>query len=256
MSLTPSLPSSFQLASDDVHSWCASLDVPAETSARLYATLTPDEHTRSARFRFERERQRFMVARGVLRDLLGRYLQTQPGQIRFVYNAFGKPDLGPDFANRLTFNVSHSAGLALIAIATASNVGVDLEYIGAQSDCADIARCFFSAAEADYLIALPSHLYAEAFFSCWTKKEAYLKAYGEGLAIPLNSFSVPLTTDPAHTPVDLHVASNDIGPAKRWSLYTLRPAPGYAGALAIEGSGWRLSHWQWKMPPSRLTTDN
>jgi 4'-phosphopantetheinyl transferase len=239
-------PSPFHLASDEVHSWCASLDVPPEMSARLYATLTPDERNRSARFHFERDRQRFIVARGVLRDLLGRYLQTQPDQIGFVYNAFGKPDLSPAFGSRLKFNLSHSAGLALIAIATASDVGVDLEHIRAQSDCADIARRFFSAAEVDYLSALPSHLYAEAFFSCWTKKEAYLKACGEGLATPLNSFSVPLTGDPAHTPVDLCVGSNDFVPARRWSLYTLRPARGYAGALAIEGSGWRLSQWQWR----------
>src|SRR5437879_1206576 len=246
MSLTPSLPSSFQLARDEVHSWCASLDVPPETSACLYATLTPDERTRSARFQFERDRQRFIVARGVLRDLLGRYLQTQPGQINFVYNAFGKPDLSPEFGARLKFNLSHSAGFALIAIAPASNVGVDLEYIRAQSDYADIARRFFSADEVDYLIALPSHLYTETFFSCWTKKEAYLKACGEGLAIPLNSFSVPLTTDPAHTPVDLYVASKDIVPAKHWSLYALRPAPGYTGARVIEGTGWPLRQWQWK----------
>jgi 4'-phosphopantetheinyl transferase len=248
MSFSPSPPGSVQLASDEVHSWCASLDVPPEQSARLYATLTPDEHARSARFQFERDRQRFIVARGVLRDLLARYLQTRPGEIRFVYNAFGKPDLGSEFANRLTFNLSHSGRLALISIATASNVGVDLEYLRAQSDYAEVARRFFSAAEVDHLNALPSHLYAEAFFSCWTKKEAYLKACGEGLAIPLNSFSVPLTTDSAQTPVDLFVASEDIVPARRWSLYTLRPAPGYAGALAIEGTGWRLRQWQWKMP--------
>src|SRR5437879_4068688 len=219
MSLTPSRPSSFQLASDEVHSWCASLDVPPETSARLYATLTPDERTRSARFRFERDRKRFIVTRGVLRDLLGRYLQTQPGHISFVYNASGKPDLSPEFGSRLKFNLSHSAGVALIAVAIDSDVGVDLEYIRAQSDYTDIARRFFSAAEVDYLTALPSHLYAEAFFSCWTKKEAYLKACGEGLAIPLNSFSVPLTTDAAYTPADLYVASKDIVPATRWSLY-------------------------------------
>jgi 4'-phosphopantetheinyl transferase len=247
MSLAPSRPGSFQLASGEVHSWCASLDVPAETSARLYATLTPDERTRSARFQFERDQQRFIVAHGVLRDLLGCYLQTQPGQIRFVYNAFGKPDLSPAFGSRLKFNLSHSAGLALIAIAADSNVGIDLEDIRAQSDYAEIARRFFSAAEINHLTALPSHLYAEAFFSCWTKKEAYLKACGEGLARPLNSFSVPLTTDPAHTPVDLYVVSNDIVPVERWSLYTLRPAPGYIGALAIEGSGWRVSQWPWEM---------
>ncbi len=184
----------------------------------------------------------------MLHHLLGRYLQTHAGQITFVYNAFGKPDLSPEFGNRLKFNLSHSGGLALITIASGSDVGVDLEYIRAQSDYAEIARLFFSAAEVDHLNAIPSHLYAEAFFSCWTKKEAYLKACGEGLAIPLNSFSVPLTSDPAHTPEDLYVASKDLVPARRWSLYTLRPAPGYAGALAIEGTGWRLRQWQWKMP--------
>jgi 4'-phosphopantetheinyl transferase len=188
----------------------------------------------------------------VLRDLLGRYLQTEPGQISFVYNAFGKPDLGPRFGNRVKFNLSHSGGLALIAIATAPNVGVDLEHIRTQSDYADIARRFFSAAEVDSLLALPSHLHVEAFFSCWTKKEAYLKACGEGLAIPLNSFSVPLTIDPAPAPEDFCVASNDTVPARRWSLYTLRPAPGYVAALAIEGSGWRLRQSQWDMRPVLL----
>src|SRR6266571_3882547 len=249
MSLTPSLPRSFQLASGEVHIWCASLDVPPETSARLYATLTPDERTRSARFRFERDRQRFMVARGVLRDLLGRYLQTQPSQIRFAYNAFGKPDLDPEFASRLKFNLSHSAGVALIAIATESNVGVDLEYIRAQSDYAEVARHFFSAAEVDQLSALPDHLYAEAFIGCWTKKEAYVKARGRGLALPLQSFTVPLTTDPAQGPATFQAASYDIDQAMRWSVHTLRPAPGYIGALAIQGCGWRLSQWQWKMRP-------
>jgi 4'-phosphopantetheinyl transferase len=165
-----------------------------------------------------------------------------------VYNAFGKPDLSPEFGSRLTFNLSHSAGLALIGIAAASSVGVDLEYIRAQSDDAEVARRFFSAAEVDHLNALPSHRYAEAFFSCWTKKEAYVKACGEGLAIPLDSFSVPLTADPAQAPVDLDVASDSIVPARRWSLYTIHPAPGYIGALAIQGSGWRLRQWQWQTP--------
>jgi 4'-phosphopantetheinyl transferase len=239
VSLTPSPAGPFQVASDEVHSWCASLDVPPETSARFYATLSFDERNRSARFRFEHDRQRFIVAHGVLRDVLGRYLQAQPDRVGFVYNAFGKPDLGPEFGKRLKFNLSHSADLVLIAVAADCNVGVDVEYVRTEPDCAEIARRFFSAAEVDQLTALPSHLYAEAFFSCWTKKEAYLKARGDGLAIPLNSFSVPLTTGPA---------SNDIVSAKRWSFYTLQPAPGYIGALAVEGSGWRLSQWQWKTP--------
>src|SRR5207245_10576434 len=138
---------------------------------------------------FRREQQRFVAAHGMLHDLLGRYLQIQPDRISYVYNAFGKPDLSPEFDGRLKFNLSHSAGLALIAFAGDSNIGIDIEYIRAQSDYAEIVRGFFSAAEVDQLSVLPNHLYAEAFIGCWTKKEAYLKARGDGLAIPLNSFS-------------------------------------------------------------------
>jgi 4'-phosphopantetheinyl transferase len=188
----------FQLASDEVHTWCAGLDIPPETSARLYATLTPGERQRSARFRRDRDRQRFIAARGVLRELLACYLQIDPGDVNFVYNAFGKPDLSPEFGGQLQ-SLSRNA---LIAIATGSSVGVDLEYIRMQSDYPEIARRFFSAAEVDSLSGLQSDAYAVAFLNCWTKKETYVR-------------------------------------------YTFQPAPGYAGALAIEGSGWRLRHGQW-----------
>jgi 4'-phosphopantetheinyl transferase len=133
-------------------------------------------------------------------------------------------------------------------MATGAEVGVDVEYVRARSDYGDIAQHFFSIAEIHHLTGLPRHLYDEAFFSCWTKKEAYVKARGEGLSIPLNSFSVHPTSDPAPGPVDLCVSSHDLVPGRRWSLYTLRTVPGYAAALAIEGSGWRLSQWQWTMP--------
>jgi len=161
-----------QLPSREVHIWCASLDVRPETLARLYATLSSDERNRSARFRFKRDQLRFVAAHGVLRDLLGRYLETQPDRISYVYNACGKPDLSPEFDGRLKFNLSHSAGLALIAFAADSNVGIDLEYILAQSDYAEIAWHFFSVAESDQLSVLPNHLYAEAFMGCWTQKAA------------------------------------------------------------------------------------
>ena len=106
----------------EVHSWCVRLDVPPETSADLYATLTSDEQNRSARLRFERDRRRFVVARGVLRELLGSYLGIPAGAVRFVYNAFGKPELSPELG-RLKFNLSHSADLALIAIAADAEIG-------------------------------------------------------------------------------------------------------------------------------------
>ena len=243
----PTLAGPSRVAPDEVHVWCARLDVPTETLARLYATLAVDERNRSARFRFQRDRRHFIVARGVLRKLLGRYLQTEPGRIGYEYQAFGKPQLSPRFGGRLNFNLSHSAGLALVAIAAESDVGVDIEYIRAQSDYAELARNFFSAAEVDQLSALPDHLYAEAFIGCWTKKEAYVKARGRGLALPLQSFTVPLTSDPEQGPATLQVTSNDMDPAMRWSVHTLRPVSGYIGALAIQGSGRRLSRWQWEM---------
>jgi 4'-phosphopantetheinyl transferase len=245
MSVTSPPRGSLHLASDEVHIWCARLDVPPETSAHLDAILTADERNRSARFRFERDRRRFIVAHAVLRELLGRYLCLPPSEIHFVDNGFGKPALGPQFGNCLKFNLSHSAGLGLIAIAN-SEVGVDVECVRAQADYAEIARHFFSAAEVDYLTAVPSHLRVEAFFSCWTKKEAYVKGRGEGLAISLKSFSVPLTIDPARAPADVCVKSDDIDRPRCWSLYTIPPAPGYVGALAIEGTGWRLRQWQWE----------
>ena len=143
-----------------------------------------------------------------MRDLLGRYLGTRPGRIRFVYNAFGKPELSAEFGNRLRFNLSHSADLALIAVTTDVAVGVDLEYIRPQPDGPEIARSVFSAAEVDQLNRVPSHLYPQAFLTCWTRKEAYVKARGEGLA---RLDGIP--TD----------------------AVTLQPAPGYVGALAVEG---------------------
>jgi len=228
MTATCSATDPFRLASSEVHSWCVSLDVPPETCAGLDATLSHDERNRSARLRFARDRQRFVVARGALRDLLGRYLGTRPGQIRFAYNAFGKPELSPEFGSRLRFNLSHSADLALIAITTEAGIGVDLEYIRPQPEYAEIARSVFSAAEVDQLNRLPSHLYPQAFLSCWTKREAYVKARGEGLAVDLDE-----------TPTDA-VLPRD------WSLYTLQPAPGHIGALVVEGRGRCLRQWHWQ----------
>jgi len=210
----------------EVHSWCVSLDVPPDTCAGLYATLTSDERNRSARLRFERDRRRFVVAHGALRTLLGRYLRVPPGAVRFVYNRFGKPDVSPELG-RLKFSLSHSADLALIAIAEDGEVGVDVESIREQTDWAAIARCFFSAAEVDELNRLPSPLQSQAFFSCWTKKEAYVKARGEGLALL------------DETPTDAVLS-------RRWSLYTLHPAAGYIGALVVEGTGRRLRQWRFR----------
>lgn len=218
----------YQLTSGEVHCWRVSLDVSPETFARLYSTLSREERNRSVRFRFGHSRRRFVVTHGVLRELLALYLQIRPSRIRYVYNGYGKPDLGPEFGNRLKFNLSHSAGLALIAIAPDSNLGVDLEYVRTQPEFLEIARRFFPPAEVDYLKRLPGHLRAQAFFSCWTRMEACVKATGGGLT-------------------NLDGTSIEIDSARCSSLYPLHPAPGYVGALAVEGSGWQLAQWHWQM---------
>jgi len=209
-----------KLAPDEVHTWCVRLDAPRDVSAGLYATLSPDERNRSARFRFDRVRQRFVIAHGALRDLLGHYVGSR-------HNEFGKPELGPDFGLRPRFNLSHSAELALIAIAADVEVGVDVERVRMGMHYDEIARRFFSAEEVDELSRVPGQLHAKAFLRCWTLKEAYMKARGEGFSIPPASFSV------------FHLAG-------AWSLCTLHPAPGYVGALAVEGRGRRICQYDWQ----------
>jgi 4'-phosphopantetheinyl transferase len=207
-----------ELARDEVHCWYLRLDVSAGTCAELSSTLSPDERIRSARMRSPQLQQRFIAAHGGLRELLGRYLEAHPSEVGFVHNEFGKPALSGRFGGRLTFNLSHSADLALIGIAADAEIGVDVEQIRDEPDFTEIAQWLFAAAEVEELNRLPSERRTWAFLSSWTKKEAYAKARGEGLG-----------------------ATNEIARPAGWSLYSLQPGPGYVGALAVEGSGWRVT---------------
>lgn len=234
-------PGLFRLAAGEVHVWCARLDLADDALARCYATLAVDERQRSARLRFARDRRRFVAAHGVLRQLLGRYLGTSAERVAYIRSAFGKPALAPECAGRIRFNLSHSAGFALVAIAADAELGVDLEHLREASDYPEIARQFFSAAEIEYLRALPPHRYAQAFIACWTRKEAYLKARGEGLAGGMGECSVLLASERKTGPRD----PGEQRDQQLWCFHELRPTPGYIGTLAIEGSGWRLSEREW-----------
>ena len=204
----------FDLALDEVHCWSVPLDASPDTLAVLFETLTDDERDRAARLRFERDRRRFIVARATLRELLGRYVGTPPDQVRFAYTAFGKPKLTPEFGGPhcVKFNLSHSADLALIAVAWDAEVGVDVEHIR-PSDYSDIARSSFAPSEIAQLRAAPRHLQARAFFSSWTRREAYAKARGEGLP------------------------DGPVEPRGQWTFFSLEPAPDYIATVAIEGNG-------------------
>ncbi len=208
------------------------LDAPPAPKDRLRQTLAADEERRAAGFRFPRDRERYVVGRGALRAVLGQYLRRRPEDIRFSYNAEGKPALAGEFsAERLRFNVAHADGLALVAVAREREVGVDLEKVRA-IEVEEIAERFFSAAEVAVLRGLPADRRVDAFFRCWTRKEAYLKATGKGLSGGLDQFDVSLAPG---EPAALLAHRGAPAEAGRWQLRELAPAPGYVGALAVEG---------------------
>jgi 4'-phosphopantetheinyl transferase len=237
----PAAPAHPILAEDEVHVWCAALDQPAAEYAPL---LSADEQARAARFRFERERRRFTVGRGLLRLILERYLNFPAKKFQFEVGISGKPALTSDFLPQaLSFNLAHSGELILYAIARNLQLGIDLEEIHPIPEVTQIAEQFFSPLERAELATLPPERKMEAFFSGWTRKEAYLKARGEGLDYPLDQFSVSI--DP-EIPAKLLESKEGGEELSRWSLQSLTPAPapGYVGALALAGRALRLVQWQ------------
>ncbi len=236
-------PETLTLASDEVHVWRAGLDRPKARVESLLHTLAPDEKARAERFHFEKDRDSFIVARVTLKRVLGRYLGLPPAKLRFSYNAYGKPALANNSgADALRFNLSHSHQLMICAVTCGRDIGIDLEHL--RSDLAElqIAEQFFSSQEVAVLCALPVEQQTKAFFNCWTRKEAYTKARGEGLSFALNQFDVQLA--PGESAALLR-NRGDAREVSRWSLQELIPAPDYVGALAVEGHAWRLECWQW-----------
>ncbi len=222
-----------ELDRDEVHVWRVDLDGAPE--AAVASSLSADERERARRFRFERDRQRFVAARGLLRRLVGRYLDQEPARVRFGYGPRGKPFV--DAAGGLRFNVSHSAGLALVAFAWGREVGVDVERLRPVPEAEDIARQYFSRWEESELRRLPEGERAAAFFRCWTRKEAFVKATGDGLSRPLDAFDVTLAPG---EPARLVRVAGEPEAARRFWMVDVSPGRGFAAALAIEGSPARV----------------
>ncbi len=209
--------------------WKIALDRPADVVSGLRELLSADELARAAKFRVERGAERYIVGRGVLRTLLGRYTGAPPQSLAFAYNEYGKPELhGSD----VHFNLSHSHGIALAAVTRGRAIGVDIERIRGDVIGEKIAERFFSPAEARVLASLPADQQAQGFFNCWTRKEAWIKARGAGLSIALNSFEVSLTPG---EPARLIATRPDAEEARRWSMEALDCEPGFAAALAVAG---------------------
>jgi 4'-phosphopantetheinyl transferase len=221
------------LPRDEVHIWLVRLNSTSQMH-RWERLLSSEERDRAGRFRFLKDRNRFILARGSLRSLLGSYLRCKPENVRFAYGALGKPAVdGQSGALGLRFNLSHSKDLLLIAFARRREVGVDIEWIRAGADHENIAEYLFSPREVASLRSLPLTLQRESFFNSWTCKEAYAKALGTGLSERLVQFEVSLLRREPAPPLNP-------GSASRWSIYTLAPPLGYAAALVVEGYDWRL----------------
>ena len=224
---------------NEVHVWRARLD--GRWTRSLELSLSEDDRGRAARFKFEGDRHRFVMARACLRTVLARYLKTNAAGLQFNLGPFGKPALPPD-SNilDLRFNLSHSHQLALIAITRGREVGVDVEFMRADFASDEVAEHFFSPAEVKQLVRIPARTKTRSFFNCWTRKEAYIKARGEGLAHPLDQFDVSFAPG---EPAGLFDSRLDPAEVSRWSFEDLSPHPAYAAALAVDGNFSRLLLW-------------
>lgn len=230
-----SSPPAFPTERVDV--WRVRLDEPTSAGSEA-SVLSADEIARASRFHFDKDRLHFTRCRSALRGILAGYLAIPATEIRFEYLTSGKPQLNAGLNPRaLQFNVSHSAHMALIAVGSEHRLGVDIEKIRSDIDTNSLAERFFSLRERAELRALPDHLRVQGFFACWTRKEAFLKATGDGLSFPLADFSVT-----AHPDLDpsLEEIRGTAEACKQWFLKDLSVAVGYRAAVAGEGAFSRL----------------
>lgn len=231
------------LSRSEVHVWRVQLDPTVSRLQKLVSTLSAEEIKKADRFHSNIDRLRSLQSRGVLRDILGRYTQIKPSAIRLTKNSYDRPHLTP--RNDLDFNVSHSSNLILIAIARERSVGVDIERLRSVANADGVAQQFFSGPENDFLQALPLAERQRAFFQCWTRKEAYVKALGTGLSTPLNEFTVSLANK--DTPSLVINNADEFA----WHVRELDAGDNYVAALAVEttaesdAADWHLACWDW-----------
>jgi 4'-phosphopantetheinyl transferase len=237
-------PAGMKAPTNGVDIWRASLDSPSDRVEPLTCLLSVAEHVRASRFHFERDRRRFVTARGVLRIILGRYLSIPPDRLQFCYSVAGKPALSlAQTRHDIEFSVSRSSGLILYAVTCTGKVGIDIERIRVIANTGRMTDHILSRRESAVLRTLPLELRQAALFSGWTRKEAYLKACGDGLSRSLNQIDVSLPPFEPARPVRVQ---GDPWTSFRWSLQGLASAPGYAAALATEGANERpLRCLQW-----------
>ncbi len=235
----------------EVHLWFVDLHVHPGLLTLFFSLLSRDERERAERFRFDTHRRRYVARRGVLRWLLGRYLGLPGSSLAFGYGEAGKPFLAPELQPSalpeefLTFNLSDSEDAALYAFGHGIELGVDVEHVRNMPDALSIADYSFSPREIEALNALDPEEASLGFFHCWTRKEAYVKATGQGLGAPLADFTVSLGVN---VPAAFLCFEKGLDDVAAWSLFHLDPNPDHVGALAVRGHGLRPVAHRW-LPP-------
>jgi 4'-phosphopantetheinyl transferase len=226
----PSAPSTLSMQAGAVHVWAWNYHCSTESLKRYISLLSPEECLRMQRFHFERDRIQYAVCHAVLRIVLGQYIGLPPSSFCFDQNEFGRPHLAPPAAaSGLTFNLSHTRHIALLAIATGITLGVDVEQIHPIES--GLVEQYFSSQEQTALKALEGEDRLKGFYNCWTRKEAILKAEGNGLKVRLDAFDVSLNPKEQATVLGVRAGA---GLMSNWHLTELRPAPGFVGALATD----------------------
>jgi 4'-phosphopantetheinyl transferase len=232
-----------ELGEDEAHIWRASLTQDPATLSELAALLAPDERRRADNYHRAVDRDRYIVARGVLRKLISIYLPISPGVLKFTYNDYGRPEIASHLNDHnLIFNLSHSNELVLYGFRFDGGLGIDIEFIREDFASFEIAEHFFAAAEVAALRALSPEQRVKGFFNCWARKESYIKAIGKGVSFPLDRFTVSLAPD--EPPALLRVEDDD-RERDRWEMHELRPGDGYAGAVILERPPVVLKKWDW-----------
>jgi len=231
------------LGMGQVHVWRADLSMAAQAADNLGAVLSDDERARAARYLRREDRSRFIAARAILRQILAHYTKVSPESLSFVYGEHGKPALAEGLGDEgVEFNMSHSGEMALYAAARRCRVGVDIESPRPSVNYMRIAERFFSIEEYEELVALPAEDQYSAFYRCWTRKEAYVKARGDGIAAGLDTFSASLEEGPKLLRSD--DGSDEID---RWRFLALQPGDQYVAALCVAGQDMKLSCLEWSL---------
>jgi 4'-phosphopantetheinyl transferase len=231
------------LLDDEVHVWQVDLVAWEKATGSLFELLDPGEQERAERFKFPAPRHQYVISRALLRRALGTYLKIGAREVRFRATANGKPELPAN--SDLRFNLSHTQGVTVFAITRRRQVGIDVERIRQDTNVMELAERFFSRPEVEWLRSQAASEHIASFFSCWTAKEAYIKAQGEGLSMPLGSFSIlPI---PATAKLELKVYA-DPQESQRWTMWRLDLGRDLRAALAVEVASCRVRLGQWPLP--------